>query len=328
MSTRTDIFDDADFDTEAPAIEETTPETNADTAETQEAPVAETSTTTKAELTDEQKAAKEAEHEAALKVFTDAVEAAVDNADETTGTVDEAALQAVSEAYRGLSGGIKYKNLAKSYVDEAIKSSIPTKQYIRATSYNEVSEKLRTVKSETKPKVTVDPRIAYGERIAALELAKELLEEDAPEEVEGYEVPSVEVAYRELVEYRNWTKQDADSRGEAPELGSIATAANKLIEGKAVGKARTRSGGVRPAFTGVRRNVAVHIENAFEGIESGKFLTVSEIVNTRSEEYGDDAPSSGAVSARLFPGGDAEKCTVAGITPGVNANGTKGATKN
>lgn len=74
-----------------------------------------------------------------------------------------------------------------------------------------------------------------------------------------------------------------------------------------------------------RRDIAAHIGSAFFSQPSGAFLTVNEIRNHRSEEYGDEFPSAGAISARLFPA--TGRCTVSGVEPGVNERGVRGARK-
>ncbi|AKJ71781.1 hypothetical protein TIN2_91 [Tsukamurella phage TIN2] len=305
MSDRTDVFtaDDTEFD----ASVEQAPEATEPTAEEKEA----------------KQAAADAEHLPAVDNFTEAVEKAVEEADADTGTVTEANLDAVSAAYRAVTGGIKYKNLAKNYVNDQMKAALPAGEYIKAVSYNEISDRLLTTKAEPKPAAPkVDPAVAFAERVAALEIAREVLVNTAPDEVQDFEPLDIDIATREAEEYIEWSREDEETRGDAPEISPVAAAAVKLVQGKGLGKGRTASGAPRAPFTGVRRNVAAHIESAFDGVASGTFLTVSEIVKHSSEEYGDDHPSSGAVSARLFG-----KSGVEGVTPGENEQGVKGATK-
>ncbi|QAY16737.1 hypothetical protein SEA_FELIXALEJANDRO_102 [Gordonia phage FelixAlejandro] len=320
---RTDIFDETTTDADTVVATETN----------QEDTVTEPTTETKATESDVDKAAKQAaadaEHLPNVETFKSVVTAAVEAADPSTGTVSEADLDKVAEAYRGVTGGIKYKNLAKDFVDESMKAALPAGEYIKAVSYNEVSEKLRTTKAAPKASAPkVDPKEAFGERVAILELGLSLLTDRVPTEAEDYEVPSTDAAYHQASAYLDWIEADEATRGEEPELSPIAAAAVKVFQGKGIGGRRAGTSAPRAPFTGTRRNVGNHISSAFEGVESGTFLTVSEIVKHRSEEYGDDAPSSGAVSARLFPQGDPSKCNVEGITPGTNEAGTKGATKN
>jgi hypothetical protein len=72
-----------------------------------------------------------------------------------------------------------------------------------------------------------------------------------------------------------------------------------------------------------RRDIGAHIVSAFEGLAEGTFLTVGEIRAHRSHEYGDEFPSAGAISARLFPSNG--RCTVPGVEPGENERGVRGA---
>lgn len=74
---------------------------------------------------------------------------------------------------------------------------------------------------------------------------------------------------------------------------------------------------------GARRDIGAHIVSAFEGLPEGAFLTVGQIRSHRSEEYGDEFPSAGAISARLFP--SSGRCTVPGVEPGENERGVRGA---
>lgn len=74
-----------------------------------------------------------------------------------------------------------------------------------------------------------------------------------------------------------------------------------------------------------RGDIAAHIVSAFDEASPGTFLTVGEIRTHRSEEYGNEFPSSGAIAARLFPASG--RCTVPGVEPGVNDRGVRGARK-
>ena len=312
MSTRTDIFDETD-----------------ETVEVAQTDVEATEAPAPADDKAAKQAAADAEHEPKVEAFKAIVREVVEAADETTGSVSEAGLERAAEAYRNVTGGIKYKNQAKEFVDEGMKSHLSANEYTIAVAYNEVSEKLRVTKAA--PKATapkIDPKEAYADRVAALQVALDYLESNVPEEAEGYELPSTDAAYNQAAEYIGWTEEDAETRGEAPELTPVAQAAVKVIQGRGLGGRKASGGGIaRAPFTGTRRDVGAHIVNAFADKASGEFMTVSEIVKTRSDEYGDDAPSSGAVSARLFPKGDASKCNVEGVIPGVNSDGVKGATK-
>ena len=75
--------------------------------------------------------------------------------------------------------------------------------------------------------------------------------------------------------------------------------------------------------TSARRDIGAHIASAFAELPDGTFLTVREIRRHRSDEYGDEFPSAGAISARLFP--SSGRCTVPGVEPGENERGVRGA---
>ncbi|WP_328347202.1 DUF262 domain-containing protein [Micromonospora sp. NBC_00421] len=74
-----------------------------------------------------------------------------------------------------------------------------------------------------------------------------------------------------------------------------------------------------------RRDIAAHIISAFSSQAPHAFLTINEIRNHRSAEYGDEFPSAGAISARLFPA--TGSCTVPGVIPDINERGVRGARK-
>ena len=137
----------------------------------------------------------------------------------------------------------------------------------------------------------------------------------------------VESSREQAGAYLAWLQSDAEDKGDEPaDLTPVVKNAVKLALGKAA-KAGGRSGG-GSTFTGERRDIGKHIESAFADVPSGKFLTVAEIRKHKSEEYGDNPPSAGAISARLFPQGDGTKCTIKSVTPGQNEKSNKGATKN
>ena len=112
--TRADIFDES--------VEATEVEAN-------EAPVTEAPATQPTESDDKaaKQAAADAEHLPNVEAFKQVVLQAVENADSATGTVSEADKEAVAAAYREVTGGIKYKNLAKDL--SLIHISEPTRPY-------------------------------------------------------------------------------------------------------------------------------------------------------------------------------------------------------
>ncbi|WP_278265435.1 DUF262 domain-containing HNH endonuclease family protein [Nocardia sp. AG03] len=84
------------------------------------------------------------------------------------------------------------------------------------------------------------------------------------------------------------------------------------------------SGGRRTGYAlAARRDIGQHIVNAFAGLEEGTFLTINEIRKVPSAQYPvNDLPSSGAISARLFPAGG-RRTTVPGVV-GAIVGGRRG----
>jgi len=258
-----------------------------------------------------------------LTAFQGAVAQAIGTRDDSTGEVPEASVAPVVSAYQALEGQ-KAKNAAKNFLAEAMKSAMNEMDLPLARANMSLSESLTTAKAARTEKAPADPTEAFVQRSAALRLATALVEK--PEGVADDAEDKINAVLAEVgpqVEaYRAWLNSDAEDKGDAPEGTSpVVVAAFKVAAGKAAGK-RTTSG---TAYTGERRDIGKHIAEAFEGAESGAFLTVAEIRNHKSSEYGDNPPSAGAISARLFPASG--KCTVEGITPGQNDKGNKGATK-
>jgi len=139
------------------------------------------------------------------------------------------------------------------------------------------------------------------------------------------------VSSAETDEAKAAAQAQVDAWKEPESVDPIIVEAFRLARGRG-GVAKTRrastSGSSTPRATagdGVRRNVANHIVSAFADKPVGTFMKVAEIVNTRSEEYGDVPVSPGAVSVRLFPANGSE-CTVPGIKGEVRG-GIKGGVK-
>jgi len=185
------------------------------------------------------------------------------------------------------------RNLALAYV--AIGGAVKTKP--------------ATERKAREPRPPANPTETLVDRLAGLFLAYETAAAtDLPENLDADWADKLQAKLTEvrnsgdiakLVAYRN---NEAGDKGEAPEVSEVAGRAVRLaFQG---GKTRTSSGGggggrSGAVYDGPRRSVTVHILNAFEGKPSGTFLSVSEIRNHKSAEYGEDAPSAGAVSAAL-----------------------------
>jgi hypothetical protein len=246
-----------------------------------------------------------------LGPFQTAVQTAVAGKDESTGEVSVEAIAEVNVAYRALDG-IKPKNAAKNWVEEQIKAAImpPALDAVTARAFSMVKDNLTAGSKSGGEKAPADPTTGYVNKLAAHRLALSLIE--VPEGVEGdkasLQADELVASLSEAVtSYRAWLTNEAEDKGDAPEVSPVVRTAFKLAAGKASGGGRSSGG------SGVRRDIGKHIQSAFTGVESGTFLTIAEIANHTSEEYGSDKPSQGAVSARLFP--SSGKSTVEGVVP-------------
>jgi hypothetical protein len=268
--------------------------------------------------------AKAPEKPVDLTAFEAAVTTAVGTkADD--GSLTEESVQPVQAAYRELDG-TKARNAAKNRMTELMRDAMNANDIFLAKAYMALSDQLTAAKASSEPKAPADPTEAYVQRATILGLATALVESTAGE---GVDVTAAQVNVEKNVgeatgsaqAYLAWVNGDEATRGDEPEATPVVKAAVKLAQGKAARVGTGRSGGT---FDGPRRDIGKHITSAFSGVESGAFLTVAQIRSAKSDEYGDNPPSAGAISARLFP--SSGNCTVEGITPGMK-DGIRGATK-
>lgn len=307
------------------------------TSESVPTPTEESNVSTTTDAPVEAQTETPAEAEADLTAFNAALASAVEQRDETTGTLPEAAIPPVVAEYRKLNGA-KAKNAARKVVDEAMKSAMTDSDLPLARANLEISTHLTAGPvgggQAREPKAPVDPTQAFVELVSGLVLAAQLAQATVPEGVAETWTDGVNENVRtgadQATAYRAWLESDAEDKGDEPETPAFVKAAVKLALGKSakVGAAKKASsgGGGGSTYEGERRDVAKHIESAFADVASGTFLTVAEIRKHESDEYGKDSPSAGAISARLFP--KSGKVSVEGVTPGQNDKGVKGATKN
>lgn len=270
-------------------------------------------------------ATKPAEVAFDLTAFKAAVAAAVEGADQSTGEIAAGVLEPVVKEYRAVEG-IKGKNKAKEHLADQMREAMGKPDIVAARSYLQLQDSMTAGSGGSTPKAPTDPTEAYVQADATLRLAVALHTpgEGVSEDHESKVATLVSESTEKANEYLAWVNGDADSRGDEPEVNAVVKNAVKLALGKAA-KAGGRSNSGGGSGDGVRRDIGKHISEAFEGVESGTFLTVAEIRKHESSEYGKNSPSAGAISARLFPASG--KCTIEGITPGQGDKGNKGATK-
>jgi hypothetical protein len=303
----------------------------------------ETPEATVTEDTNETPAAPEAGQEAATTETVDvaALQAAFEEAvtqallnegrDEDTGTLPVAAIDPVKVAYSALPtrGKTSARDYVQSEMTKAMMGDGGEQDFGAARSLLEILNALKTAATKvTVTKEPVDPTQAFVARVVSLMLSPNFVPVPA----------GVKDGWQQLVQnkaqqlganvhaYKAWLEANGDKPTEeqsaAPEVDDIVLSALAIAKGR--GSSATRKGGsgatspkVRTATApgAPRRDIAAHITSAFADVESGTFLSIGEIVKKRSEEYGDDEPSQGAIAARLFPGGDASKCNVPGVRP-------------
>lgn len=288
------------------------------------------------------KEAKRAEAESATKEFIAAVEAAVtdEGVDPSTGTIPQGLVSAVTTAYTKIPGS--HRKAAKDYLTEKMQDSM-TKGvedpalFMRARSYLDLLkavQALQAPKGEGVVKAPVNPTEALLNRVVPALLAAHLIIPD--EGVDANWTDQANAKAQALADqvktYRAYLIENAgkvgDERAPEPEVDPLVIAAAKMAAGKAgtVRKPKAPKGDGTPRVSdGTRRDVAKHIYEYFADKEIGHWASIAEIAGFNSEEYGSgaDHPSSGAVTARLFP--KSGNCTLEGVVP--DARDKKGARK-
>lgn len=258
------------------------------------------------------------EAEVDLTGFQSAAAAAAEEADTSTGEVPPASIEEVNKAYRELPG-LKAKNKARAWLEEQMMSAVQDKNLTGARVFVDLKNGLSAGGGSSAPKAPADPTQAFVQKVAALNLAATLTVSNVPEGVtEGWEDKVTELLGsldEDVEKLTSW-----DGEGDQPEVSPVVRQAFKLAAGKASGGGRVPGG--------PRRDVEKHIQQVFADLPVGTFMTMTEISKARSTEYGDDRPSSGAVSSRLLPKGKEpyDNAGIKGVTAGGGGN-TRGAEK-
>jgi hypothetical protein len=290
------------------------------------------------ELTDEQKAeadakakaeaavkakAEEDERNEALAKFQEHVNGLFDHEDydKLTGTLPEVLTQSVVDEYAKLPGA-KGKAAGRGWLESSMQESMvkgatdDPSYFMRARTFMELNTKVtkeKATKGTAAAKPKVDPTEAHVERIAAMMLAPNLVPV-AADVTAGWEAKAEELVSKlgdDTAKYRDWLAlevKDGEDKPEAPEVNPVVVAAAKIALGRAATtrKASTSGGtSTRPstAGSGHQGHIEPHLREVMDSVEVGTFLTIAEIVNKETSQYGGSAPkpSPGAVAARLFP---------------------------
>lgn len=300
-------------------------------------------TATEPELTEQELAdqaaqaeaeAAQAEAEAAARQadFEAAARDAVENADTTTGTVPEAFLEPVKVAFRNLAVGAKHKNAAKNFVGDSMKEVLASgdmANVFKAVAWNTINEAIaKAAPAAGGPaREPISPNKLYADKVQSLRLAVDLIESEAPEGVTEDWVASIseDDSLDNAAAYLEWASSTDEDKGDEPLASDVIKAAVKLAMSKGPRKGG-KGGGTRGTHVGPKRDVGKHIISAFDGVESGTFLSVTDIKNHKSDEYGTDAPSPGAINQRLRPP-SGKPTTIPGIRVEKGEGDVWGATK-
>lgn len=260
-----------------------------------------------------------------LTAFQSAVSSVVGAADSTGDLTDEQ-VEVVREQYR-LLPTTKDRNAAKKDLDEGMKSAMDDRDIVKARSYLQLKQSMTVASSGGGggTKAPADPTARWRQQLEIATLAYGELLAQRPEGITDEQVSEITNGTASLSEqvasYRAFLDSD-DESAEKPEVDSRVTAAFRIVNGGR-SKARASSGST---YTGERRDLNKHFAEAFASKASGDFMTIAQIRSFKSEEYGDDHPSAGAISARLFP--SKGESTVEGVRPGTGGEkGQRGAFK-
>lgn len=319
-----------DRNTDAPEVEGTEVEQTEDqTSEVEQA--ADLQDGQPAEKAPEKEAAAEAPAEADLTPFTTAVGVAVGQRDTNTGDLPDGVLDPVLATYRDLPD-TKARNRAKASLKDSMAEAMKEGNLPLARSYFTLTENMTTATTKaTADRKPADPTAAWKSNLLTAMLAYGELVGNKPEgfdedpatwvAAEAAKVTDQVGAYRAFLDAPE--PAEGEDAPEKPEVPSEVVAAFRLVRGGKVRTSRSTGGG---GGTGERRDLGKHIQEAFENLDEGAFLSVAEIKKAKSSVYEDEQPSAGAISARLFP--KSGPCTVPGIEPGVGGDkNTKGAFK-
>jgi hypothetical protein len=245
--------------------------------------------------------------------FDEALKVALAEMDQSTGTLAPAQLEPVIKAYHELDGS-KAKAKVRASIEQGVKEALDPEHgnIPNARALNTIRQELTKSRGGGKKADATpsDPTEAFVQQVVGLQLAYGYVTQNVPEGVsDDWQTKANELAQKTVNEVDTLAKYTGE--GEKPEVSALAQRALKLAQGKSVKGGG--GGGPKAPFTGTRRDIGKHIQAAFADKASGDFLTIAQIVTHHSEEYGNEAPSPGAVSARLFP--RSGKCTLEGVEP-------------
>lgn len=253
----------------------------------------------------------------------------LDERDRSTATLPEAVVNRFGQEYRKLDSGQKRQARTRitARVQELLDDDSDTmmESVLKAKAYNELMNETKRAAAPASraaaPKV--DPTEAYVDQYLGLALATMAIPKP-----EGFDEAKAAESIQNLVgaynnpesaeaqafnAYVTWARNaDTENRGDEPEVPEYVKRAVKIAEGKAAGRGKRASSGTRAPRQsgGPQGDIAQHIKEALAEREVGEFISIAEIAKFESKNagYGENRPSAGAISARLFP-----TCTIEGV---------------
>ena len=266
---------DTVYTVDTDAVDTDTADTvDTDTADTVDTDTADTVDTDTVSVTD---------IDAVILVFRMHVEEAIRGAD-VNGSVDSTDLATVTSAYQALSG-TRAKNAARAWVQAQAVVAVNNGNLANARALMvDITNALVAAKAT---KAAIDPKAAIAARLMAHKIAGLALATDIEDAGLDQASLSDEVTAAIVEGFETGNLDPA-----------VVNAARKMAAIKVAGH-----GGRRVTYNGPRRSVKAHIIEAFDDAEAGDYMSIADICAFRSDTYGDDSPSSGAVANALFVSG-------------------------
>jgi hypothetical protein len=200
---------------------------------------------------------------------------------DTTAKVDVSTLSVsnpdqVRETYASADKG--GKAAIRTFVTKAMLAAIDAKDMDAATAAKDLNESLVTVRDTSGN--APDYAQIVAERIVSLRIAARRLESgDVPNLPEGVVL----------------------------DIDDLFAKVGKLDELVKTGESDISGEGFMKVAWGTKapkRDVGAHLREWANSVEIGRFATIATVAAFRSEEYGSDNPSNGAVAAHLFGNGE------------------------
>lgn len=289
---------------------------------------------------------KEAESDPVAEVMEYAKQV-VSERDPQTATLAKAAVETFKGRYGSLDGAQKRAvraaitaEITRLLDDDNDETSFES--MLGAKAYNELLAETKKSATTKAPAVKADPTEAYVDRYMSIALAGMALpiDTDVNREKANESISALVGRYNTagspenlaFARYLEWARaEDKEKRGDEPEVPEFVKAAVKIADGKAAGRVARRASSTRSSGGGGRvgggRDIAKHVTEAMAEHPVGEFVSIADIANFKSSEYTDSKPSSGAISARLFPasGGKSTILNIEGVPAEASPSGKKGA---